>query len=82
MRRPKPGARPIRRALRIVPDEPQCQRPPIRGRWQDLVHDAVREEADHTITGRSDGDAFSARISLRVAVDVDSKRAAGVPTLS
>jgi hypothetical protein len=38
------------------------------------VHDTIREEADHTITGRSDVDALSARISARVvvvAVDVD-----------
>ena len=78
MRRPEPGARPIRRALGIVvPDEPQRERPPILSRGQDLVHDAVREEADQSVPSRSDVDAFSLRV---VAVDVDPQRAAIFPT--
>ena len=76
MRRPEPGARPIRRALRILPDEPERKGPTIRGRRQDLVHDAVREETNEPISSRSDVDAFSLRV---VAVHVDSKLAAGVP---
>ena len=79
MRRPKPGTRPIRRALGVVAHKPQRERPTIRSRGQDLVHDSVREEADHTITGRRDVDTFSARISARV-VHVDPQRATIVPT--
>ena len=41
------------------------------------MHDAVREEADQSVPSRRDVDALSARV---VAVDVDSKRASGVPT--
>ena len=77
MRRPEPGARPVRRALGIIANEPQRERPPIRDRWQDLVHDAVREEADQSVPSRSDVDAFSLRV---VAVDVDPQRATIVPT--
>ena len=79
MRRPKPGARPIRRALRILPDEPQRERPPIRGRGQDLMHDTVREKTNEPISRRSDVDTFSARISARV-VHINPKRATIVPT--
>ena len=43
------------------------------------MHDTIREEADHTITGRSDVDALSARISARV-VHINPKRAAIFPT--
>ena len=77
MRRPEPGARPIRRALRILPDEPERKGPTIRGRRQDLVHDAVREETNEPISRRSDVDAFSLRV---VAVDVDPQRATIFPT--
>ena len=83
MRRPEPGPRPIRRALRIISSahEPKGKGPAVRIRWQDLVHDAVREEADQSVPSRSDVDAFSARISARiVAVDVDPQRAAIFPT--
>ena len=81
MRRPEPGASPIRRALGVVAHEPQRQGPAVSIRWQDLVHDAVREEADQSVPSRSDVDALSARISARVvvAVNVDPQRAAGVP---
>ena len=79
MRRPKPGPRPIRRALRILPNEPKGKGPAVRIRWQDLVHDTVREETNEPISRRSDVDAFSARISACV-VHVDSKRATIVPT--
>ena len=77
MRRPEPGARSIRRALGVVANEPQRKGPAVRIRWQDLVHDAVREETNEPISRRSDVDALSARV---VAVDVDSKRATIVPT--
>ena len=79
MRRPKPSTSPIRRALGVVAHEPQSKGPAVRGRGQDLVHESVREEADHTITGRSDVDALSARISARV-VHINPKRAAIFPT--
>ena len=47
VRRPEPGARPIRRALGVVvTNEPKGKGPAVRIRWQDLVHDSVREEAD------------------------------------
>ena len=78
MRRPEPGARPVRRALRVVvPDEPKGKSPPIRGRWKDLVHDAVREETNEPVSRRSDVDAFSLRV---VAVHINPKRAAIFPT--
>ena len=77
MRRPEPGARPVRRALGIIANEPQRERPPIRDRWQDLVHDTVREKTNEPISRRSDVDTFSLRV---VAVDVDPQRAAIVPT--
>ena len=80
MRRPEPGARPIRRALGVVAHEPKGKSPTIRIRWQDLVHDAVREKTNEPVSRRSDVDAFSARISARVVVHVDSKRATIVPT--
>ena len=47
------------------------------------MHDAVREEADHTITGRRYVDAFSADVdalSARVAIHINPKRATIVPT--
>ena len=77
MRRPEPGPRPIRRALRIIANKPQRERPPIRDRWQDLVHDAVREKTNEPISRRSDVDAFSLRV---VAVHINPKRATIVPT--
>ena len=77
MRRPEPGARPVRRALGIIANEPQRERPPIRDRWQDLVHDTVREKTNEPISRRSDVDTFSLRV---VAVDVDPQRATIVPT--
>ena len=82
MRRPKPGPRPIRRALGVVAHEPKGKSPTIRGRGQDLVHDAVREKTNEPVSRRSDVDTFSARISARVvvAVNVDPKRATIVPT--
>ena len=79
MRRPKPGPRPVRRALRIIAHEPERKSPAVRGRGQDLVHDAVREETNEPVSRRSDVDAFSARISLRV-VHINPKRATIVPT--
>ena len=75
MSRPKPGPRPVRRALRIIAHEPERKSPAVRGRGQDLVHDTIREEADHTITGRRYVDAFSA-----VAIHINPKRATIVPT--
>ena len=79
MRRPEPGPRPIRRALRIISSahEPKGKGPAVRIRWQDLVHDAVREETNEPISRRSDVDAFSLRV---VAVHINPKRAAIVPT--
>jgi hypothetical protein len=77
VRRPKPGPRPIRRALRILPNEPKGKGPAVRIRWQDLVHDTVREETNEPISRRSDVDAFSLRV---VAVHINPKRAAIVPT--
>ena len=77
MRRPKPGPRPIRRALRILPNEPKGKGPAVRIRWKDLVHDTVREETNEPISRRSDVDAFSLRV---VAVHINPKRAAIVPT--
>ena len=77
MRRPKPGPRPVRRALCILPDEPKGKGPAVRIRWQDLVHDTVREETNEPISRRSDVDAFSLRV---VAVHINPKRAAIVPT--
>ena len=77
MRRPEPGARPVRRALGIIANEPQRERPPIRDRWQDLVHDTVREKTNEPISRRSDVDAFSLRV---VAVHINPKRAAIFPT--
>ncbi len=77
VRRPKPGPRPIRRALRILPNEPKGKGPAVRIRWQDLVHDAVREKTNEPISRRSDVDTFSLRV---VAVDVDPQRAAIFPT--
>ena len=79
MRRPKPSTSPIRRALGVVAHEPQRERPAVRGRGQDLVHDAVREETNEPISRRSDVDAFSARISACV-VHINPKRAAIFPT--
>ena len=79
MRRPEPSARPVRRALGIIANEPQRERPPIRDRWQDLVHDTVREKTNEPVSRRSDVDAFSARISARV-VHINPKRATIVPT--
>ena len=81
MRRPEPGPRPIRRALRIISSahEPKGKGPAVRIRGQDLVHDSIREETNEPISRRSDVDAFSARISACV-VHVDSKRATIVPT--
>ena len=82
VRRPKPGTRPIRRALGVVAHEPKGERPPICGRGQDLVHDTIREEADHTITGRRYVDAFSAVVDAfsAVAIHINPKRATIVPT--
>ena len=77
VRRPKPSTSPIRRALGVVAHEPQRERPAVRGRGQDLVHDAVREETNEPISRRSDVDAFSLRV---VAVHINPKRAAIVPT--
>ena len=77
MRRPEPGPRPIRRALRIIANKPQRERPPIRGRGQDLMHDTVREKTNEPISRRSDVDTFSLRV---VAVDVDPQRATIFPT--
>ena len=77
MRRPKPGPRPIRRALGVVAHKPQRERPTIRIRWKDLVHDPIREETNEPISRRSDVDAFSLRV---VAVHINPKRAAIVPT--
>ena len=79
MRRPEPGPRPIRRALRIISSahEPKGKGPAVRIRWKDLVHDAVREEADQSVPSRRDVDAFSLRV---VAVHINPKRAAIVPT--
>ena len=48
--------------------EPKGKGPAVRIRWQDLVHDAVREETNEPISRRSDVDAFSARIPRVVAV--------------
>ena len=77
MRRPKLSTSPIRRALGVVAHEPQRKGPAVRIRWQDLVHDAVREETNEPISRRSDVDAFSLRV---VAVHINPKRAAIVPT--
>ena len=79
MRRPKPGARPIRRALRIIASahEPKGKGPAVRIRGQDLVHDSIREETNEPISRRSDVDAFSLRV---VAVHINPKRAAIFPT--
>ena len=79
MRRPEPGPRPIRRALRIIASahEPKGKGPAVRIRWKDLVHDAVREETNEPVSRRSDVDTFSLRV---VAVDVDPQRAAIFPT--
>jgi hypothetical protein len=77
VRRPKPSTSPIRRALGVVAHEPQRERPAVRGRGQDLVHDAVREETNEPVSRRSDVDTFSLRV---VAVDVDPQRAAIFPT--
>ena len=77
VRRPKPSTSPIRRALGVVAHEPKGKSPTIRGRGQDLVHDAVREKTNEPISRRSDVDAFSLRV---VAVDVDPQRAAIFPT--
>ena len=82
VRRPEPSARPVRRALGIIANEPQRERPPIRDRWQDLVHDTVREKTNEPVSRRSDVDAFSARISAICArvVHINPKRATIVPT--
>ena len=79
VRRPEPGPRPIRRALRIIASahEPKGKGPAVRIRWKDLVHDAVREKTNEPISRRSDVDTFSLRV---VAVDVDPQRAAIFPT--
>ena len=77
MRRPEPGASPIRRAFGVVAHEPQRERPAVSIRWQDLVHDTVREKTNEPISRRSDVDTFSLRV---VAVDVDPQRAAIFPT--
>ena len=79
MCRPEPGARSIRRALGVVAHEPQRQGPAVSIRWQDLVHDAVREKTNEPVSRRSDVDALSARISARV-VHINPKRATIVPT--
>ena len=46
------------------------------------MHDAVREEADHTITGRRYVDAFSAVVDAfsAVAIHINPKRTTIVPT--
>ena len=79
MRRPKPGPRPIRRALRIIASahEPKGKGPAVRIRGQDLVHDSIREKTNEPISRRGDVDAFSLRV---VAVHINPKRAAIVPT--
>ena len=77
MRRPEPGASPIRRALGVVAHEPQRQGPAVSIRWQDLVHDTVREKTNEPVSRRSDVDAFSLRV---VAVHINPKRATIVPT--
>ena len=80
MRRPEPGARPVRRALGVVvTNEPKGKSPAVGGRGQDLVHDAVREKTNEPISRRSDVDTFSARISARV-VHINPQRAAIFPT--
>ena len=84
VRRPEPGARPIRRALRIIASahEPKGKGPAVRIRWKDLVHDAVREEADQSVPSRRYVDAFSAVVDAfsAVAIHINPKRAAIVPT--